>query len=95
MARLVLWRYSPEEGDGRRLLYSAKQIIMIRKERRTPIVPYGETIGLECTQYATGEDHYVETIIMTGGNDVAASKPHGIVVIESTRTKNGKLSFCK
>ena len=54
----------------------------------------GETLGLERTQSATGEEQYVETS-RAGRDDVATSKPQGSVVIESARTKNGKLSFCK
>ena len=54
----------------------------------------GETLGLERTQSATGEEQYVETS-RAGREDVATSKPQGSVVIESARTKNGKLSFCK
>ena len=63
-------------------MYSAKQIIMIRKERRKPIVQDGETLGLERTQSATGEEQYVETS-RAGRDDVATSKPQGSVVIES------------
>ena len=48
----------------------------------------GETLGLERTQSATGEEQYVETS-RAGRDDVATSKPQGSVVIESARTKNG------
>ena len=68
---------------------------MIRTERRKPIVQDGDTLGLERTQSATGEEQYVQTS-RAGRYDVATSKPPGRVVIESARTKNGKLSlFCK
>ena len=59
---------------------------MIRKERRNPIVHDGETLGLEHTPSATGEEQYVETS-SAGRDDVATPKPQGSVVIESTRTK--------
>ena len=36
---------------------SAKQITMIRTERRKPIVQDGETLGLERTQSATGKSN--------------------------------------
>ena len=52
----------------------------------------GETLGLERTQSATGEEQYVETS-RAGRDDVATSKPQGSVVIESARTKSGKLSW--
>ena len=60
---------------------------MIRTERRKPIVQDGETLGLESTQSATGEEQYVETS-RAGRDDVATSKPQGIVVIESAITNN-------
>ena len=66
---------------------------MIRTEIRKPKVQDGETLWLELTQSATGEKQYVAS--MAGRDDVATSKPQGSVVIESARTKNGKLSFCK
>ena len=53
-----------------------------------------ETLGLERIQSATGEEQYVETS-MAGRDDVATSKPQGSVVIESARTNNGILRFCK
>ena len=36
---------------------------MIRTEIRKPKVQDGETLGLELTQSATGEEQYVETIV--------------------------------
>ena len=54
----------------------------------------GETFGLERTRYVTGEEQYVETS-RAGRDDLAISKLQRSVVIESARTKNGKLSFCK
>ena len=57
------------------------------------IVQDGETLRLERTQSATGEEQYVEAS-RAGRDDVATSNPQGSVVIESARTKNGKLSFC-
>ena len=53
-----------------------------------------ETLGLERTQSATGEEQYVGTS-RAGRDDVATSNPQGSVVIESARTKNVKLSFSK
>ena len=53
-----------------------------------------ETLGLERTQSAIGDEQYVETS-RAGRDDVATSKHQVSVVIESAITKHGKLSFCK
>ena len=37
----------------------------------------------------------IQQYVETSRDDVATSKPEGSVVIESSRTKNGKLSFRK
>ena len=49
----------------------------------------GETIGLERTQSATGEEQYVETSRADRG-DVATPKPQGSVVIERGQNQKWK-----
>ena len=48
-----------------------------------------ETLGLDCTQSATGEEQYIETS-RAGRGDVATSKPQGSVGIERGQNQKWK-----